>query len=159
MLHAAAMLIGIFALAVVVIGRGPMPEALLAAALIAAACTLFAVRFGGVGKNVFAAPQLGVLGLSQTGAVLRGAMATLRAAVAADVTLKPALVRVKTRSDDGFVRAALATQMSAPPGGAVVETDDDGFLVHVINEDGVDASGIGGLEGRVRAALGERSTA
>jgi hypothetical protein len=32
---------------------------------------------------------------------------------------------------------------------AVVETDADGLLVHVIDEDGVDATDLGRLEGRI----------
>jgi len=159
MLHAAAMLIGIFVLAVLAIGRGPAPDALAAAALIAAACVLYAVRFGGAAKTAFGAPRLGLIGLARAGAVIKGAFSTLRAGLAADVTLKPALVRVRTRSEDGFVRAALADQLSAAPGAVVVDADEDGFLIHVINEDGVDAGEIGALEARVRAALGERSAA
>lgn len=157
MLHAAAMLIGIFALALAVFGRGLAPEALAAAAMIAATCVMFALRFGGVGKNGFSAPQSGLLGVARAGAIVQGALATIRRAVAADVTLRPALVRVKTRASDAFARAVLADQMSAAPGAVVVDADTAGFLVHVTDEESVDAAELGALEARVLGALGERA--
>jgi multisubunit Na+/H+ antiporter MnhE subunit len=83
----------------------------------------------------------------------------VRAAVAADVTVKPALVRIKTRSAEPFAAAAVADLISAVPGMVVVETDDDGLLVHVINEDKVDAADLGALEAGVLASLQARSAA
>jgi multisubunit Na+/H+ antiporter MnhE subunit len=117
-----------------------------------------ALRFGGVGRNPFGyAAQFVMLSLARIGAVVRGGLSVLRAALAADVTVKPALVRVRTRSSDPIARAAFADLMSAAPGMAVVDSDEDGVLVHVINEDAIDEADLGALESRVNAALGVRS--
>jgi multisubunit Na+/H+ antiporter MnhE subunit len=153
MLHAAAMLIGIFLLALLVLSGRDLTEAAALAAMIAAVCVLFAARFGGIGRTAFGAPQVLFLSVSCAGAVLRGALSTMRAAIAADVTLQPALVRVRTRTQAEFTRAVLAHLMSAPPGIVIVEADADGMLAHVTDEDGVDAVAIGALEARVIAAL------
>lgn len=154
MLHAAAMLIGLIAFGLFALGRGVSAETAAIAAGLAFACVVFAARFGGLGRTAFSAPQLIVLALGRAGAVLRGSFATVRAAIAADVTLKPALVRVKTRPTGAFAQAAFADLMSAAPGVVVVEADADSALVHVNDEDGVDAVEIGALEARVIAAVG-----
>jgi multisubunit Na+/H+ antiporter MnhE subunit len=159
MLHAAAMLIGLFVLALLAASGRDITEAAVLAGLIATACVLFAARFGGIGRTAFSAPQVLLLSVSCAGAVLRGAFATMRAAIAADVTLQPALVRVRTRAQAEFTRAALAHLMSAPPGFVIVEADADGMLAHVTHEDSVDAADIGALEARVIAALEPRSAA
>ncbi len=154
MLHAAAMLIGLFLFGVLVAGRGFAPDVMIAVAAIAFACVLISARFGGIARGAFGAPQLAWLALSRTGAVVRGALTTMRAAIAADVTLNPALVRVRTRANDPFAKAALAELMSAAPGVVVVEADTDSALIHVNDEDAVDAADIGALEARVIGALG-----
>lgn len=120
----------------------------------AVACLLLASRIGGLGRNgPFArAPQMLSLVVRRADAVTRGAMATVRASIAADVTLRPALVRVKWRVSSDSARAAFAGMVSAAPGAVVVETDPDGMLVHVINEDAIDASEFGRLEARVAKA-------
>lgn len=154
MLHAAAMLIGLFALGLIALSRGVSAETVAGAAALAVASVAFAARFGGLGRTAFSAPQFVALSLARAGAVLRGTFSTIRAAVAADVTLKPALVRVRTRASGAFAQAAFADLMSAAPGVVVVEADAEGALVHVTNEDGVDAAEIGVLEARVISALG-----
>ena len=87
--------------------------------------------------------------LSRIGAVFSGALSTMRAAIAADVTLRPALVRVKSRARRPNQRAAFGAMISATPGMAVVDVDPDGLLVHVLNEDAVDADDLGRLEAQV----------
>lgn len=159
MLHAAAMLTGLFLLGVLFAGRGFAPDLLIALGGIALACVVISARFGGIARAAFGAPQLGWLALTRTGAVLRGALTTVRAAIAADVTLNPALVRIRTRAADPFAKAALAELMSAAPGVVVVEADVDSALVHVNDEDGVDAADIGALEARVIGALGNGAAA
>jgi multisubunit Na+/H+ antiporter MnhE subunit len=159
MLHAAAMLIGLFLLGVLIAGRGFAPDVVAAAGAIALGCVVFSARFGGIARAAFSTPQLAWLALSRTGAVVRGALTTMRAAVAADVTLNPALVRIRTRATDPFTKAALAELMTAAPGVVVVEADVDSALVHVNDEDGVDAADIGALEARVIGALGNGAVA
>jgi multisubunit Na+/H+ antiporter MnhE subunit len=149
MLHAAAMLIGFFLIGLLALQQGASAPALAAAVAIASAAVLFGARFGGVGRTAFGSPQLLALAAVRTRTVLRGAGTTIRAAAAADITLKPALVRVKARPRSAFGRAALADLIGAPPGVAIVDTDVDGMLVHVTDEDSVDAVDIGALEARV----------
>jgi multisubunit Na+/H+ antiporter MnhE subunit len=153
MLHAAAMLIGLFVLALLVFSQRSLAEAVMLAGAVSVACVLFAARFGGVGATLWSAPQVLVLGLTRTGAVLSGAVRTIRSAIAADVTLKPALVRVRSRGERGLARAVIADLVSAAPGAIVVETEADGDLVHVTDEDAIDADDLGALEARVLAAL------
>jgi multisubunit Na+/H+ antiporter MnhE subunit len=69
----------------------------------------------------------------------------MRAALAADIIIRPALVRVRTRGR-GPERTAFADMLGATPGMAVVESDPDGLLVHVMNEESIDAAELGRLE-------------
>lgn len=154
MLHAAAMLAGFFVIWLLLAQRlGGLADVALAG-VVAAACVAVAARFGGVSAAFARAPGLVWLALARSGEVARGALATLRAAAAADVTLKPALVRVRTRADSVEARAAFADMLSASPGMAVVETEADGFLVHALDEDAVDAADLGRLEQAVIGAAG-----
>lgn len=155
MLHAAAMLIGLLAIWLLYGSNAP-PELALAFGA-STVCVLIAWRFGGFDRGFMQAPARFGLGLARVGAVVRGALITMRAAMAADVTLAPALVRVKTRASSVGARAAIADMISAAPGMVVVESDDDGFLVHVTHEDAVDASDLGRLEARVLSVVGGRS--
>lgn len=156
MLHAAAMLTGLFTLWLVLTQRWSTPVDFAIAAGVAFVCVMFASRFGGLGRSgPFArAPQTLALSMGRAGAVVRGALATVRAAVAADVTLKPALVRLKWRANDEGARVMFADLISSAPGAVVVETETDGALVHVINEDTLDAAAFARLEARVARASG-----
>jgi multisubunit Na+/H+ antiporter MnhE subunit len=159
MLHAAAMLTGLFLIWLALTSRGFSLVELGVAAGVAFTCLLVAWRFGGVGRGFARAPILIVLRGSRAGAVVRGAVQTVRAALAADVALKPALVRVKSRVTGQGARAALAEMISAAPGQVVVEADADGLLLHVNDEDGVDAAELGALEARVLAAVRQEAPA
>lgn len=146
MLHAAAMLIGLSAIWLLATQQWNSLQQFGVAIAIAAVCVAVSARFGGVSAVFKSAPRLALLSLSRIGAVIAGALVTLRAAAAADVTLTPALVRIKTRGATPAARAAFASQLSTAPGMAVVETDADGFLAHVLNEDAIDAAELGRLE-------------
>jgi multicomponent Na+:H+ antiporter subunit E len=149
MLHAAAMLSGLVILWIAVTQRASSPQDWAIAAAVSLACVAVAWRFGGVSNAFWRAPRLLALSVARAGAVVRGSLTTLRAAVSADVTMTPALVRVRSRAQRASERASFANLISATPGMAVVETDADGLLVHVIDEDGVDATDLGRLEERI----------
>lgn len=154
MLHAAAMLVGLLVIYLLATPHVNMSQDMAMAAGAALVCVVVTARLGGVAPNAFArAPQLLMLVGARARSVLTGALATMRAAIAADVTLKPALVRVRTRAAEPFTRAALADMISAAPGAVVVDANADGLLVHVTNEDAVDAADLGRLEARVLRAL------
>lgn len=156
MLHAAAMLIGLFVLALVLTQRWSSGGDLAALGALALACVAIAVRFGGVARNPFSAlPQMLALMTSQAPRVMAGALGAIRAALAADVTLKPALVRVKAQTDGAFARAAFTDAVSAAPGAVAVESDADGMLIHVIDEDRSDAAAFAALQRQTQRALGE----
>lgn len=149
MLHAAAMLTGLWIVWLLLTQRWDSALDLGVGAGAALLCVGLALRGGGAGEAFARLPSSLLLAVSRIGPLLQGAFATVRAAIAADVTLKPALVRVKTRARKGEERAAFASMISATPGMAVVDADADGMLVHVLNEDEVDAVDLGALEARV----------
>jgi multisubunit Na+/H+ antiporter MnhE subunit len=158
MLHAAAMLAGLSALGLLLTqGWVSQDQALLAFGA-ALASTGVAMWLGGIRKTAFStAPQFIVLIASRAGDGVRGALSTIRAALAADVTLRPALVSVHAETTGPFVKAAAADLISAAPGSVVVETDGEGMLVHVMNEDATDTAVFTALQRRVAAMLGARS--
>lgn len=158
MLHAAAMLAGLFAVGLLLtLGWASQEQALLMLGA-ALASTGAAVWLGGIRKNAFStAPQFVVLIASRAGAIVRGALSTIRASLAADVTLTPALVSVRTETTGTFAKAAAADLISAVPGSVVVETDSDGVLVHVMNEDAMDSASFTAHQRRTAAMLGARS--
>lgn len=159
MLQVAALASGLLALWLLFTQRWHGPLDLGVALGVAVLCVVWAMRFGGASRSGFAtAPRMAALSFARAGDVVRGALSTIRAAIAADVTLKPALVRVKTRAASDDARAALAGMISAAPGAIVVEADDDGLLAHVIDEDAIGPAHLGALEARVLLALGEGRT-
>jgi multisubunit Na+/H+ antiporter MnhE subunit len=157
MLHAAAMLAGLFALALLMTQGWTSVTHAAAAFVIALATTAFALRFGGGARTPFsAAPQMLVLIASHAQRIARGAFAVVRAAAAADVTLKPALVRVRSAGADSFSRAAAVSLISAAPGSIVVEADAEGMLVHVIDEDAAESEAFTAIEAGAAALLSKR---
>ncbi len=155
MLHAAAMLTGLCILWLLL--AHPTTRGLPADLAVAAAAALLtlaaAARLGGIGGAFARAPRLFIIALSRLGRVLGGTRAIVRAALAADITLKPALIRVRTKSG-AAAQAVLADMMSAAPGMVVVDAGADGLLAHVIDEDSVDTEAISRLEMRVLDAAG-----
>ncbi len=157
MLHAAAMLAGLFALGLLLAEGWTSAERAAFAFASALASVALMLPLGGIRKTPFsAAPQFALFVLSRSGAILRGALATMRAAIAADVTLKPALVRVRADARDTLAQAAAADAISAAPGSVVVETDGEGMLVHVLNEDRADSAGFAAIEAAAMRLLGGR---
>ncbi len=148
MLHAAAMLCGLAILWMLASQHWSSPQDWAIAFGASAVCVLIALRFGGASAAFLNAPRLLMLTGARAAAVARGALGTIRSALSADVTLKPALVRLRTRASRAHERASFAGMISATPGMAVVESDADGFLVHVMNEDAIDADDLGRLEQR-----------
>jgi multisubunit Na+/H+ antiporter MnhE subunit len=157
MLHAAAMLAGFFGIGLL-LTQGWMSRDLIAVTSgVALATVALALLLGGVRKNPFStAPQFITLIVSRLGAVLRGALATTRAALAADVTLRPALVRVRADEAGPFAHAGAADAISAAPGSVVVETDSEGMLVHVLNEEATDSAALTAVQSRAISLLGAR---
>lgn len=134
MLHAAFMFFVLFGLWLLAIEPGAAVHNLWIAGASAALCTGLAARFGGVGSAFTGLPR-GLAALAaESGAIAADVIKTMRAALSADVALRPALMRVKTRIGDAEKGAALASMISARPGMVAVEADADGVLVHVLDE-------------------------
>jgi multisubunit Na+/H+ antiporter MnhE subunit len=146
MLHAAAMLGVLIVLWIAAAPASGSPQDWAIAAGASLVCVAVAARFGGISTAFMQAPRLLWIASKRAGALFMGAMSVIRRAVSADVTLSPALVRVKTRSSKPEERAAFAHLLTSIPGVAVVETEADGLLAHVINEEGIDATELGRLE-------------
>jgi multisubunit Na+/H+ antiporter MnhE subunit len=158
MLRAVAAFIGLFLIWLLLTGKLQTPAHLAWAAGAAALSLWVGVRLAGAVSPVFAgAAQFLLLGLARAGLALRACLSTLRAALAADVALAPALARLKTRSANNNVRAELANLISATPGAVVVDADAEGLLMHLINEDALETADYAGLEAHVASALGARA--
>ena len=153
MLHAAATLIGCGLLWVMFTEHAGAPVDYVIAVAASLASFAIASRLFGAGHAYARAPQYAVLVIGRARSVVANAWATIRAAIAADVSLKPALVRVRTRAHSDISKAAFADMISATSGAVVVDADSDGLLVHVLDEDHVDAERLGRLEARVLGAL------
>jgi len=111
------------------------PAALAAAVAAAVACVLLTARLPRLGRRTFTLmPKLAAVQLMRTGAAFADAIRTVRAAIAADVKLRPALVRVRTRGGDALSVATLANWIGATPGAVVISNDSEGLLVHVNDE-------------------------
>lgn len=153
MLHAAAMLLGLCVLWLLATQRFYSIADVAVAIAAAALCAFVAARTAGVSRAFARAPWALFTVLVRAGAVLGGCLTTMRAALGANIRIKPALVHVRTRGR-GIERAAFADMLSATPGLAVVDTDPDGLLVHVMNEDAIDAADLGRLEDQVQGLGG-----
>ena len=107
-------------------------------AIALAACVasvLVAARLPRLGRGTFTRmPRLAVEQAMRTGAAFADALAIVRSAIAADVRLRPALVRVRTRTSDAIGLATLANLIGASPGAVVIASDEEGLLVHVNQE-------------------------
>jgi len=100
-----------------------------------AAAVLVAARLPRLGRGTFTqTPRLIIVQVARAGAAFADALAIARSAIAADVKLKPALVRVRTRTREALGMAALANLIGAAPGAVVIATDEEGLLVHVNQE-------------------------
>lgn len=145
MLHAISMGIAMSVLWLLLTQRWHAPEDIALAALVGAASVSIALRMGGATPAFLRFPSVITASFARIGASMTGALSTLRAALAADVRLKPGLVRVKSVLA-GADTAAFAGMVTSVPGAAVIDTDDEGMFVHVLNEDDVDAAELGRLQ-------------
>lgn len=154
MLHAAATFIGLFIVSLVLVEPLAGRDAIAAAAAIAALATAIALRLGGAPAS-FTQALLGARrawrGFSR---VIAGALKTIRTAAAADVSMRPALIRVANARGTTRQRGRVAHGLGAAPGAMVVDVDEGGLLVHVTHEDD---AGAADLERMVRDLGGGRA--
>lgn len=150
MLDGAAMLVGLFLLWLAAVGVPDSVDNLVAMILAVVAASMVAVRFGGVGAAFARAPASLAWLARRCVALFAAVFRTLRTGLAGEA-LAPALMRVRPRDNSESGRALLSARISAHPGMVVVETDGEGLLVHVINENAVNSDRIelqvGGLGG------------
>lgn len=140
MLHAAATFIGLFIVSLILVEPLAGRDALAAAAAIAGAATVVGMRLGG-GPAAFMQVILGAARSWRACLrVLTGALKTIRTAVAADVSMRPALIRVANARGAMGARTRVAHALGAAPGAIVVDVDESGLLVHVTHEDDGDAA-------------------
>ncbi len=146
MLHAVTMSFGLLVLWMLASQQWTSPQAWLIAGSASAACAMVAMRFGGISAAFSLLPRNSALALARAASVAGGVVTTIRSALSADVGLNPALIRIRTRVVRERERAAFAAVITSTPGLVVVETDAEGFLVHVLDESTVDENDLGRLE-------------
>lgn len=117
-------------------GAGPQDVAPIAVSVLLA--LLIALRLGWLGRDAAILPRA-LTALARTPARIRaktaGAWQVAQAAVSADVTIKPALVKLPLTDPEAASRATAAGALSEAPGAFVVALAPDAVLVHVLNED------------------------
>jgi multisubunit Na+/H+ antiporter MnhE subunit len=134
MLEAIALFLGTFVLWLL-LQQQFMALGIAAAVAASASVTLIAAQLARPGRGTFTRmPQLLLVQTTRAGAAFADTFAIVRAAIAADVRLKPALVRVRTRSSEPLGLATLANLIGASPGAVVIASDEEGLLVHVNQE-------------------------
>jgi len=138
MLHLLTLFTGFSLVFAVATQAGASPQRWLLVLVAAAVSAGFAARAGGASGAFTRAPQAMAMWVMRTPAMMAEALATVRAAVAADVSLKPALVRVRGSGAIG-----------ASPGPVVINTDGESTLLHVLDEDRMDASARSASQARV----------
>jgi multisubunit Na+/H+ antiporter MnhE subunit len=120
----------------------------------ACAATLIAARLGAFeGRPARLRVTLAALLVQRCARALAGAMSTARSALSPGLALRPALARIRTRETSEQTRATFADYVGAAPGVAVIEAKSDGMLIHVLDEDGLETSGLAAIEARLAAAL------
>jgi multisubunit Na+/H+ antiporter MnhE subunit len=155
MLQAAAMLVGLWAAWLLLTQARFTPEQIGVAVAIACLCVAVGVRFGGL-RGLGFPPGVALQRLRRAPETFRAALGAARAAIAADISLRPALIRIKPRQLSASAKAAFADAISANPGWIAVESDAEGLLAHVLDEEAVEPHQISALEDGVRAAYGLR---
>lgn len=160
MLHVAALVAGLAGLWIILSWTAnpaaPPAELVAAGVFVAVLAALWTARLGGVDRE--SAPHWRLLRLAplfvrRVSSTAQGAGAAARAAIAADVTLRPALVRIRTRRQSDASRTTLAHFISAAPGGVIVDIDGEGMLAHVLQEEALDAPHLAALEAEVVRAV------
>lgn len=156
MLHAAAMLAGLFFLAFIFTSPVLGANAVFAAVAIALAAAAFGLRFGGASRAF--SGVLASIGFAPAAArrALGGALKTVRLAAAADISLHPALIRIRAARAGPFEQVRIAAAAGGAAGAIVVECDSEGLLVHANDEEGVEVKEFERIEARIGRAQNAR---
>jgi multisubunit Na+/H+ antiporter MnhE subunit len=144
------MFAGVWITLMLVAGEATMSTAV-QAALGAAAATVLA-RGGGAQGGAFSKlfPGIATL-LARLAEIVRGAVSTIRAALAADVELTPGLIRQRTEALRGGDGVDAVTAIGAAPGAAVIALDGENALIHALDEGAVNPSSFQAPGGKRRA--------
>ncbi|MDX2274682.1 MAG: Na+/H+ antiporter subunit E [Hyphomonadaceae bacterium] len=153
MLQAAAMLVGLSVAWLLLTQSAWTPQNLALAGFVGVVCVGATMWLGGW-RGIGAPPLLALANLRRAPGNFRAALGAARAAIAADISLRPALILIKPRPGPVAVKAALIAAINAAPGQMAVESDGDGLLAHVLDEEAVQPEQISELEDGVRAAYG-----
>jgi hypothetical protein len=146
MLHAATLFTGFCLIFGLATHAWASPQGIVLTAGAAAFSTAFAVRAGGAGAAFTHALRVVMAWFAGLPMAIGGALATIRAALAADVALQPALVRVRAPSLGD--RDAFLTSVGSTPGAVVVSAEGESVLLHVLDEGRIDAERLSALQKR-----------
>jgi multisubunit Na+/H+ antiporter MnhE subunit len=137
MLQAFLVIVGLCAWAVIVRGGTAASDgtAILTCVVLAG---LVAWRLGWLGREAAVLPRF-IKHIALTPARMRaktaGALSVARAAISADVTMRPGLIKVAIPSADPVARAQAASAIGQGPGALCVALVPDAVLAHVIDEE------------------------
>lgn len=107
-----------------------------------------AVPFAGLAKFL---PYWGWLG----GEIFKANIQVVKLALAPDLDIKPAMVRVPVSIQSDMARTTYANSITLTPGTVTVEVEETGFLVHAMDDSFVDMEAFRDMERRCAAAAGE----
>lgn len=151
MLHAVTATAGLSAIWILWTGAWRSPVDIAVALFVAALALASTIRTGGASALFSSLPVVLARSLVRGGAVIDGVRATMAAALGVRTRMRPALVRARVAGASRD-RVALAFLISATPGLVVVDSDEEGLLVHTSDEDAPDAMSLAGLETSERRA-------
>jgi multisubunit Na+/H+ antiporter MnhE subunit len=149
MIHALALLGGLVCLWLALAGGPANTELIYGGMAALSVVMLLSWRLGLIDAEAAPYPRalaLARLMLAQAPHRIAQALRVARAALAADVTLSPALVRVRLTKQGETHAAAFGLAASAAPGMALVELEGETALLHVVREDDVDPDEVRALE-------------
>ena len=84
--------------------------------------------------------------------IVKANISVIRACVKADLDIAPALVKVKTVCKSDLAKVTFANSITLTPGTVTVDIEDDGFLVHALDNSFTAPEGFAEMAARTDAA-------
>lgn len=91
------------------------------------------------------------------GEIVKSNIAVLRIVLSPVIDIKPSVTRTPVSLRDDVARATLANSYTLTPGTVTMEIEENGFILHALDESFCSQEGFRAFERRVKAATGETS--